>query len=163
MRVSTIGFLGVTASLLFACGGVGTPESHAQEAAQNIAENERFGRVELVLQMVAQAERASFIKTHAGWGNRITIADTELGGFHMTGKEDAELTMRVTWYDASDQELRSTLLKQKWNGPKGDWKLVSEERIDGDIGLLGETIVVQNPDEAPAHARFPTVRIGAMD
>jgi len=163
MRVIHVGVLGVTGSLLAACAGIGTPASHAQEAAQSIAENERFGRVELVLEKVAPGARADYVKTHSGWGGRITIADTELGGFHMDGDEDAELNVRVTWYNSTDLELRSTLLRQKWHGPKGNWLLMSEERIDGDIGLLGEKIVVQTPDEAPAHVQFPTVRIGAVD
>jgi hypothetical protein len=165
MRVIHMGFFGVSGLLLVACAGISTPASHAQEAAQNIAENERFGRVELVLQKVAPSERAAFVASHAAWGGRITIADTELGNFHMTGggTEDAEMNLRVTWYDAGEQELRSTLLRQKWHGPKGDWLLVSEERIDGDLGLLGEKIIVQTPDVAPTHAQFPTIRIGAVE
>jgi len=163
MRVIHMGFYGLSGFLLLACAGIGTPASHAQEAAQNIAENERFGRIELVLEKVAPGERPSFVKAHSAWGGRITIADTELGNFHMTGTDDAEFTLRVTWYDASEQELRSTLLRQKWKGPKGAWQLTSEERIDGDIGLLGEKIVVQAPEEAPTHAQFPTIRIGATD
>jgi hypothetical protein len=163
MRVFQTVLLGISGSLLLACGGIGTPASHAQEAAQNIAENERFGRIELVLEKVSPGERPDFVRSHSAWGGRITIADTELGNFHMTGTEDAELNMRVTWYDASNQELRSTLLRQRWHGPKGAWMLTAEERIDGDFGLLGEKVVVQAPDEAPTHAQFPTVRIGAVD
>ena len=163
MRVLYLGLLGLSASWLSACAGVGTPASHAQEAAQSIAENERFGRVELVLEKVAPGARPAFIKAHSSWGGRVTIADTELGNFHMTGDDTAEINMRVTWYDASEQELRSTLLRQKWHGPKGEWQMTSEERIDGDMGLLGEKIVVQTPDEAPLRASFPTIRIGAVD
>jgi hypothetical protein len=163
MRVIHVGSFGVIGSVLLACGGIGTPASHAQEAASNIAENERFGRAELVLEKVAPGIRADFVKAHSAWGGRITIADTELGNFHMTGTDDAEMDLRVTWYNANEQELRSTLLRQKWHGPKGNWLLASETRVDGDIGLLGEKIVVQTPDDAPTHARFPTVRIGASD
>src|ERR1019366_3746476 len=138
MRVIHMGFYGLSGFLLLACAGIGTPASHAQEAAQNIAENERFGRIELVLEKVAAGERPAFVKAHAAWGNRITIADTELGNFHMSGTDDAEMNLRVTWYNASEQELRSTLLRQKWHGTKGNWLLTSEERVDGDVGLLGE-------------------------
>jgi hypothetical protein len=144
---------------------VATPASHAQEAAQNIAENERFGRTELVLEKVAPSEKAEFLRTHAGWGGRITIADTELGGFHMlnNGSDDAEMNLRVTWYNAAEEELRSTLLRQKWHSAKGNWLLVSEERVDGDIGLLNEKVVMQAPEGPAARAQFPTVRIGAVD
>jgi hypothetical protein len=146
------------------CGGVGTPASHAQEAAQNIAENERFGRTELVLEKVAPGEKGEFIRTHAGWGGRITIADTELGSFRMTGTkdEDAEMNLRVTWYNAAEEELRSTLIRQKWHSQKGNWLLTSEERIDGDIGLLNEKVVMQAPEGPPARAQFPTIRIGGQ-
>ncbi len=146
---------------LAACNQIGTPASHAQEAAQNIAENERFGRVELVLEKVSPGARPDFVKAHSGWGGKITIADTELGNFHMEGKEDAEMNLRVTWYLASEQELRSTLLRQRWHSTKGTWLLTSEERVDGDVGLLGEKVEVQAPTEAPHHAQFATVRIGA--
>ncbi len=163
MRAITIGLIGVTGSLLVACGGVSSPASKCQEAAQNITENERFGRLELVLARVAPALKAEFTKAHSAWGGRITIADIELGNFQMPGKEDATFDMRVTWYDASDQELRSTLLRQKWHSVKGEWLLAAEDRVDGDIGLVGEKIVVQAPAEAPVHAQFKTVRIGAID
>jgi hypothetical protein len=163
MRVFHSVLLGISGSLLMACAGIGTPASHAQEAAQNIAENERFGRIELVLEKVSPGERPDFVKAHSSWGGRITIADTELGNFHMTSADDAELNMRVTWYNASEQELRSTLLRQRWHSVKGNWLLTSEERTDGDIGLMGEKILVQAPEEAPTHAQFPTVRIGALD
>jgi len=162
MRAIALAFYGVTGSLLLACGGIGTPASHAQEAMQNVAENERFGRVDLVLEKVAPGERPKFIQTHAAWGNRVTIADSELGSFRMSGNDDAEMNQRVTWY-SGEQELRSTLLHQKWHAVKGNWLLVAEERTDGDIGLLGEKVEVQAPEEAPMHAQFPTVRIGAVE
>jgi hypothetical protein len=162
MRVIFAGIVGLSGSLLMACAGIGTPESHAQDAVSSIAENERFGRLELVMQKVAPAIREEFLKAHAAWGGHVTIADTELGSFHMVGKEDAELNVRVTWY-SNEQELRSTLLHQKWHADKGNWLLSSEVRQDGDFGLLGEKVVVQGPEEVPTHAQFPTVRIGAMD
>jgi hypothetical protein len=163
MRVIWTGVVGLSGSLLLACAGIGTPESHAQDAASNIAENERFGRLELVLEKVAPGLRPEFLRAHSAWGGRITIADTELGSFHMIGKEDSELNIRVTWY-SGEQELRSTLLHQKWHADKGNWLLTSEERLDGDIGLLGERVIVQAPEESPIHAaQFPTVRIGVVD
>jgi hypothetical protein len=163
MRLLYDAIVGLSASLVLACQGVGTPASHAQEAAQNIAENVRFGRTELVLQNVAVGLRPEFLKTHSAWGGRITVADTELGNFHMSGTDDAGIDLRITWYDAGEQELRSTLLRQKWHHADGTWLLTAEERVDGDMGLLGEKVVVQTPEEAPAHAQFRTIRIGATD
>jgi hypothetical protein len=163
MRVLLGSFIVLSSLSFAACGGVSSPASHAQEAAQNIIENERFGRTELVLQRVAPAAKAEFIKTHQAWGNRVTIADMELGNFQMVGKEEATFDLRVAWYDASQQELRSTLLRQKWHSVQGEWVLTGEDRIDGDFGLVGEKMVVEGPAEATSHAQFKTVRIGAMD
>ena len=163
MRVVSTVFLGLSGSLLFGCAGIGTPESHAQDAVSSITENERFGRGELVLEKVAPTIRTEFLKAHSAWGGRITIADTELGSFHMVGKDGAEVNVRVTWY-STEQELRSTLIHQKWHADKGNWQLSGEERIDGDFGLLGEKVIVQQPEEQVTHtAQFPTVRIGAVD
>jgi hypothetical protein len=163
MRSLSIGLASLLGSTVLACAGVGTPASHAQEAMSGVAENLRFGRTELVMERISPDLKDQFAKQHAAWGGRVTIAETEFGNFKMTGKEDAEDTLRITWYDGN-QELRSTLLHQKWHGDKGNWLLVSEERVDGDLGLLGETVVVQSPDEAHApRAQFPTVRIGAND
>ncbi len=163
MRVFPIGLLGVTGSLLLACGGISSPASHAQEAAQNVAENERFGRMELVLQRVVPTAHAEFIKAHSNWGNRITIADCELGNFQMPGKEEATFDLRVTWYDAIQPELRTTLLRQKWKSVKGEWLMTAEDRVDGDFGLVGEKVVTQAPETAPTHAQFKTVRIGTVE
>jgi hypothetical protein len=163
MRVLSCGSLAVSVFVLAACAGVGSPASHAQEAASSIAENERFGRIELVLERVDPEAKADFVRTHAGWGGRLTIADTEFGNFKMIGKDDAEINLRVTWYDVADQELRSTMLKQHWHGKEGNWLLTSESRVDGDMGLLGEKVVVQAPEQAPQHAQFATVKIGSVD
>jgi hypothetical protein len=161
MRTLLIALSSVAAVAALACAGVGTPASHAQEAMSGLAENLRFGRTELVVERISPDLKDQFVKQHAAWGGRITIADTEFGNFKMIGKEDAEDTLKITWYDGS-QELRSTLIHQKWHGPQGNWLLVSEERVDGDLGLLGETVVRQSPDEAVApRAQFATVRIGA--
>jgi predicted SpoU family rRNA methylase len=163
MRLLLAFLSGVACLAVSACQGVGTPASHAQEAAQTIAENERFGRSELVMEKVAPGLRAAFLHAHASWGGRITIADTELGNFHMPDSENAGVDLRVTWYDAQVQELRSTLLRQKWHSVQGAWLLVSEDRVDGDIGLMGEKVEVEAPDQPPVKAQFKTIRIGAND
>ncbi len=163
MRVIHVGRVGILGSILVACGGISSPASHCQEAAQNVTENVRFGRAELVLMRVAPELKAEFVKTHQAWGGRITIADAELGNFQMKGKEDATFDLRVTWYDAVEQELRSTLLRQKWHSTKGEWFMTAEDRLDGDIGLVGEKLVMQAPEQAPTHAQFRTVHIGAAE
>jgi hypothetical protein len=138
--------------------------SRAQEAAQEFNLNTRFGRNELVMERVAAKVREEFGQHHRGWGSSIRIADSELGGLHMASDSDAEVSVRVAWYRPDEEDLHVTQLRQKWHDQKGVFVLVAEERIDGDVGLLGERIVQQAPDTPPrASARLPTIRIGAPD
>jgi hypothetical protein len=135
----------------------------AQEAAQELNLNVRFGRTELVMERIAAKERERYLEHHKGWGGAIRVADSELGGLHMTSDHDAEVSVRVAWYRPEEQDLHSTLLRQKWHDQKGTWVLVGEERTDGDIGLLGEPIVREAPDAPRPPTYLPTIRIGAVD
>ncbi len=38
--------------------------------------------------------------------------------------------------------------------------MVGEQRADGDVGLLGETVVVEAPPGPRAPAQYPTIRLG---
>jgi hypothetical protein len=53
------------------------------------------------------------------------------------------------------------MLKQKWHDFKGEWRLVDEQRAEGDIGLIGEPLPSE-PTRAPSQkpAQFPTIRLG---
>jgi hypothetical protein len=74
------------------------------------------------------------------------------------GDHEVEVLVHVAWYTLSQQELRSTTLKQSWKDKSG-WMLVAEERVEGDYGLLGEPVVVAAPDVERPPAQFPTVRL----
>src|SRR5579872_2434269 len=88
------------------CGGMGSGAARAQEAAQELNVNARFGRMELVVERVAAKEREEFLTHHRGWGGGIRVADSELSGFHMTGDTDAEVSVRVAWYRPDEGDLR---------------------------------------------------------
>ncbi|MGH7280998.1 MAG: hypothetical protein ACRELY_05700 [Polyangiaceae bacterium] len=156
-------FLAVASSAcLIGCLGQPTGAAAAQEAARELTVNLRFGRMELVMERVAPAERDTYVASHRGWGNAIRIADAELDGMRLVSKEEAQVIVKVAWYEPTAQELRVTTLRQTWKETKGDWLLVAEARADGDIGLLGEPIPAANPDSSPAEhhpAQFRTVRI----
>jgi hypothetical protein len=130
----------------------------AQEAAQDFNADTRYGRNEVAIERVAPSARNSFLSHHHAWGSKVQIADVELEGLHPKGDHDAEVTVRVGWYRPEEQDLRSTTLKQTWHDQNG-WKLTSEERIEGDIGLLGEVVVFQAPPEPKSTPQFPTVRL----
>lgn len=148
---------------LSGCLGHQSPGARAQEAATELNVNTRFGRMELAAEKVAPSAREAFLQRRKAWGGNVRVADYELAGFRMKGKEDAEMLVKVAWYRIDQGDLRVTLLKQDWHAFKGDWRLVDETRADGDIGLIGEPAP---PAEAPAKARpthFPTVRLGVRE
>ncbi len=132
-----------------------------QQTAQEMNVNTRFGRLELAGENVAPNYRARFAETRKDWGNAVRVADTELAGLQMKTPQEALVMVRVAWYKVDEGDLRGTTIKQVWRDEKGRWLLTSEERGQGDLGLMGEHIEVLTPDGPRQHAQFPTVRLGA--
>jgi hypothetical protein len=144
-----------------ACAMPPGPLASAQEAAQALNTDARFGRTEITMDHVAPPARDAFTAHHRGWGTTVRVADLELAGMRAKNEHDVEILVRVAWYRLDEQELHVTTLKQGWNDKNG-WQLVNETRMDGDVGLLGEPIVFEEPPGgARAPAQFPTVRLGA--
>ncbi len=135
-----------------------------QEAALELNLNARFGRMELAVERVSPKQRDAFMERRKAWGGVVRLADYELTGLRiLPGEEEAETSVKIAWYRASENELRQTTLKQKWRDFKGDWKLTDETRVEGDVGLIGEApvLVPTNVAAAPARrAQFPTIRLG---
>lgn len=156
--------LGACAAVCVATTACPAPLSRgarAQDAAQELNLQARFGRLSVAMERVAPKERDNFTKRHKAWGNTVRISDTEMAGLRLTGDEDAEVAVRVAWFRPSEGELRVTTLRQKWHDHRGDWLLVDEERADGDAGLLGDDPPASAAPAKPrTNAQFPTIRIG---
>ena len=146
--------------LVTACPLAPSPTAKLQEAAQETNINTRFGRMEMAVDYIAPKERDEWAKRHKWWGGKIRIADAEMAGTHLTSDSEAEVTVRVAWYRQDEQELRTTGIRQKWRDLNGQWKLVGEAWLDGDVGLLGEPVVFETPAVERPAAQFPTVRLG---
>ena len=73
--------------------------------------------------------------------------------------EQAEVFVKVAWFRPEENEVRVTTIVQKWKDDRGSWLLVGEERLDGDVGLLGEERPIA-PAAVRRNAQFPTIRIG---
>ncbi|MEO7109241.1 MAG: hypothetical protein ABI183_02285 [Polyangiaceae bacterium] len=158
-------FLGLSALIVISLGAAtgclnsSSGAAAAQEGARELTTNLRFGRMEMVMEHVSASEASVYLATHKSWGNSIRIADVELSGLRMASKDEAIITVAVSWYEPSTQELRNTVLRQTWKDLKGGWLLTAEARADGDIGLLGEPRPAAAP-EAPHHnAQFETVHL----
>jgi hypothetical protein len=146
--------------LLAACPAPTTGLAAAQQQAQTFNLDARFGRNELVLDQISPAEREEFALHHRAWGLAIRVADIELAGMKAHGDKDVDITVHVSWYRPEQQELRSTTLQQEWHSKTDGWQLVGEKRVDGDIGLLGEAIVIEAPSAPKTPSQFPTIRLG---
>ena len=153
--------LAPTLALLALSGCPMAPSGYAkaQQVAQDMNLDTRFGRTEFAMHHVASAERDDFAAHHRAWGNAIRVADLELGAMKPHGEHDLDILVHVTWYRADQQELRNTTLKQRWHPKTDDWELVGVERIEGDIGLIGEAVFFQAPAGATAPSHFPTIHL----
>lgn len=153
--------LGCLLLLLTACGALPpTGLQRGQQTAQDFNMDARFGRNELVMNRVAPAEREEYALHHKAWGSGVRVADVELVGIKPHGDADFDVFLRVSWYRMEEQDLKSTTLKQSWHQKTDDWLLASEQRLEGDLGLLGETVVVEQPAGPRAPAQYPTIRLG---
>jgi hypothetical protein len=159
-RMAVLG-CGAFALLAAGCGALPpTGLQRGQQTAQDFNLDARFGRSELVMNRIAPAAREEYALHHKSWGSGVRVADIEVVGTKPHGDADFDVFIHVAWYRMDEQELKSTTLKQSWHQKSDDWLLASEQRLDGDIGLLGETVVVEQPAGPRAPAQFPTIRLG---
>jgi hypothetical protein len=147
---------------MVACIMPPTPMAKAQETTQEFNSDMRFGRNETLLERVAPSARNDFAEHHRAWGTDVRIAELEVAGIRPKGDHDVEVLVHVAWYRPDQQDLRSTTVKQRWHDQNG-WQLVAEERIEGDLGLLGERVVFERPPQPMTPAQFPTVRLGGTE
>jgi len=153
----TSAFALVSLGLLTGCPMPLSPAARMQEAAIELNTNSRFGRMELAVEHVAPTERDEFVAHRRGWGSRVQLADYEMVGARMKGDDDAEISVRYSWYHPDDGDLHTTVVRQKWKDHKGDWVLVGEARLDGDLGLFGEAVPAP-PPRPHENLQFPTVQ-----
>jgi hypothetical protein len=141
-------------------------QSLARDAASELNLNSRFDRTQMVMERVAASQRAEFTRSHHSWGGEVRVTDAEIAGFKMVNPNEAEVQVHVAWFFLGEGELRSTVLRQKFeDDKKGHFLLTKEERIEGDVGLLGERVehATVPPEMAGPPAQFPSVRIGEND
>jgi hypothetical protein len=163
----TLGGLAALPALLGAAALAGCPApptaiARAQQVAQEFNQDARFGRSELTMEHVAPTAREDYATHHHGWGTSIRIADLEIEGMHAKGDHELEVMVRVAWYRPQENELRMTTVQQTWHD-EGGWQLTAERRSDGDIGLLGESVIYQVPSTEGTPHQFPTVRLGGVE
>jgi hypothetical protein len=146
---------------MLGCPYVPTNASRMQESAADFNTNVRFGRNELAVEQVLPESREEYLRHHKPWGKELSLADYELVSAKMVD-DNADVCIKYNWYNVRDNDLHVTTVKQKWRKLHGNWKLASEARTEGDVGIFGEegpTRVAGDP-QAPRSVQFPTVRFG---
>jgi hypothetical protein len=143
---------------LCACIPPRAPAQTVSEVARDFNVATRFGRMDVAMEHTADAHQREFVEHRANWGRDIRVLDVELAQLALTSSESADVFVDVSWVRMDEGWLRSTRLKQRWENPGGGWKLGAEERASGDVGLLGESVVVLRP-EGPRDVHFPVKTI----
>lgn len=144
----------VFAALLAGCMAPATPGQRLADSAHEVSDAMRFGRADVAFSHMHDDVRVEIAKKHAAWGRTLRVVDVEIAGLAMSGKDEADVTLNVTWQRPNEAEIRITVVAQKWKDDRG-WRIVSEERASGDHGLLGDDPPAAEPAAPPAN-RFAT-------
>jgi hypothetical protein len=130
-----------------------TPAQKATDAARELNEGARWGRMTEATNLAAPKEQAEFAKRRALWHGKLRIVETELSGLNMKDATHATVQVDVSWMFVDDPTLRVTRLEQEWSDDEGKWVLLSEETLDGDPGLFGEDV---EKEEKQRDKHFPS-------
>lgn len=138
---------------LASCMGSMTPMMKLDDAVKETNDAARFGRTDLAVERVVPASRTAFVKRHRLWGNEVRIVDVEYGGVEKMTEGEAVIIVGFGWYRPAEGTLRTTMVRQTWKNDKGTgpWFLADEERVSGDLGLLGESVKVVVPERETKH------------
>ena len=156
MRISSVW---LAAGLLAGCLPMGAPAQQINDIARDVNVATRFGRMDVAMEHTTEEHRDEFMRTRADWGKDIRVLDIELSRLELKKADSADVLVDVSWVRMDEGVLRSTRVKQHWENKGDDWRIDSEERLSGDIGLLGENVVVLRPD-APRDVHFPVKTLG---
>lgn len=136
------------ASLTFACMAPPSAAERVTDAAMALNVAARFNQLDVAVSHTAAADRADFMKRHAAWGQSLRIVDVEMASLSLPESNRAVVLVDYAWIRSDEGTMRATRVEQRWNDDAG-WHLVSEKRVAGDVGLLGESL----PDVAPVARR----------
>lgn len=148
----------IVAGALAACMPSQVPAREVSEVARDLNLATRFGRMDVAAERTSDEHRARFLQSRAGWGSNVRVLDVELAQLDVPDAERAEVIVDVSWMRMDEGLLRSTRLRQSFENPGGGWQLNAEQRVSGDVGLLGENVVVLRPQARDAHFPSKTIR-----
>lgn len=146
----------VAAAALTGCLPPANPSQLLADSAFDMNVATRFGRMDVALEHVGDDARESFARTHARWGRDVRVVDIELLSLGMKGNDQADVSVSVAWQRPDDANIRTTQLAQRWQDGRGGWRMTSEKRQSGDLGLLDDR--PKTAASAPEDAEKPAIR-----
>ncbi|MBI4703397.1 MAG: hypothetical protein HY744_19970 [Deltaproteobacteria bacterium] len=125
--------------VLAACSCLG-PASSGQklrDAAYDLANAVRFGRLDIALGYVEPEDQAAFATRRAGWGRELRVVDVELESLRLLDSDNAEVNLSVVWHRLDETTIRVSQIGQRWRQGRDDWLMVEEQRTGGAPGIFG--------------------------
>jgi hypothetical protein len=116
------------------------PAEEAGDAARELNMTARYGELAGVLGMTSAGMRKEFVSRRAEWGKLIRVVDLELAGLTLEDREHANVLVDFSWTRIDEGTLKATRVLQVWYDDGGNWQLVREKRVSGDLGLFGEAV-----------------------
>jgi hypothetical protein len=129
---------------LGACMTPPTPAERITDAAMALNVAARFNQLDVAVARAAAIDRPNFMKRHAAWGQTLRVVDVEMASLTLPESDRAVVLVDYAWVRNTEGTMRATRVEQHWKDDAG-WHLVSEKRLAGDLGLLGEPL----PDAPP--------------
>ena len=143
---------------LAACMPAQVPAREVSDVARDLNLATRFGRMDVAAEHTSEAHRKRFLESRAEWGTDLRVVDVEVAHLAVPDSSKAEVIVDVSWVRMDEGLLRSTRIRQDWENPGGGWMLSGEQRIAGDLGLLGENVTVLRPEVHDVHLPTKTIR-----
>lgn len=112
----------------------------------------RFGAMSGAAQWVPANAKKKFLEQYGQWHKDIRIVDLDIVGMTPGPNECFDVLIAVSWQRSTDADIHSTTISQRWGNPKGQWALLSSERVQGDRGLIADATPADAVDTAAAQS-----------
>jgi hypothetical protein len=112
--------------------------------------------MDMAMDLTAKKQQPAFAKSRTEWGRSIRVLDVEMAGFTMPAEDRARVEVDYAWSRVDEGVLRTTRVAQDWRDQGTGFRLVREERVAGDLGLLGEPLPPATETKARPDVQFAT-------
>ncbi len=140
-----------------------TSSQRLVDAARELNEASRFGRMDVAADLAARGAETSFLERRRTWGNDVRVVDVNVASVEFADQFSAEVMVQIAWTHMAQGTLNNTTLKQSWEDRKHEgWKLTREQRVEGAQGLFGEAASQPHPQPRP-DVHFPSKTLSSSD